>query len=216
MAALDGRSRRVITSAVPMLIYVISDRRLRPDLDPLEMMTRMACCGADMMQVREKDLPAGALLSLCRRAAGAARAEVYVNQRVDVALSAAARGVHLPADGLPVRAVRRAWGGVLRIGVSTHSRAEAVAAQDAGADYITCGPVFDTPSKRAYGPPLGVDALREAVEAVSIPVFAIGGIHAGNVAQVARVKVAGVAMIAAVIGSDDMAAAVDRVRKEAA
>ncbi len=199
-----------------MLIYVVSNRRLRPDLDPLELMTRMARCGADMMQVREKDLPAGTLLSLCRQAASAGGADVYVNQRVDVALSAHARGVHLPADGLPAEAVRRMWGAGLRVGVSTHGLTEAVAAQAAGADFITCGPVFDTPSKRAYGPPLGVAALRQAAEAVTIPVFAIGGIHAGNVAQVARVPVAGVAMISAVIGSDDMAAAVDRVREAAA
>jgi len=195
-----------------MLIYVITDRRLRPDLDPLDLVERVALCGADMMQVREKDLPGGPLLGLVRRAVSAAAADVYVNGRVDVALAAGARGVHLPADGLPVAEVASRWGS-LRVGRSTHGRLEAVAAAEAGAHQLIFGPVFDTRSKRAYGPPLGLRALREVAEAVSVPVIAIGGIHPGNVGEVAALPVAGVAMISAVLASPDMASVVARVRE---
>jgi thiamine-phosphate pyrophosphorylase len=195
-----------------MLIYVITDRRLRPDLDPLDLVEQVAMCGADMMQVREKDLPGAALLGLARRAVSAAGAEVYVNGRADVALAAGARGVHLPSDGLPVAGVAARWNS-LRVGRSTHGRAEAVAAAEAGAHLLIAGPVFDTPSKRAYGPPLGLRGLREVVESVRVPVIAIGGIHAGNAGDVASVPVAGVAMISAVLAAPDMASAVARVRE---
>lgn len=171
-----------------MLIYVITDRRLRPDLDPLDLVERMARCGADMMQVREKDLDSASLLSLARRAVGAEGAEIYVNHRVDVALAAGARGVHLPADGLPEEVIATRWPH-LRRGRSTHGAREAIAAEAAGAHFITCGPVFDTPSKRPYGPPLGLQALREAAEAVRVPVIASGG--CGTVAHMAEAFAAG-------------------------
>jgi thiamine-phosphate diphosphorylase len=198
-----------------MLIYVITDCRLRPDLDPLDLMEQVARSGADMMQVREKDLDAASLMSLARRAVGVAGAPVYVNRRADVAVAAGAVGVHLPADGLPVGDVASRWPG-LRRGRSTHSRQEAMAAEAAGAHFITCGPVFDTPSKRPFGPPLGLRVLRETAEAVRVPVIAIGGIHAGNVGQVAALPIAGVAMISAVITAPDMMSAVARVREAAA
>jgi thiamine-phosphate diphosphorylase len=91
-----------------------------------------------------------------------------------------------------------------------------MAAEAAGAHFITCGPVFDTPSKRPFGPPLGLRVLRETAEAVRVPVIAIGGIHAGNVGQVAALPIAGVAMISAVITAPDMMSAVARVREAAA
>ncbi len=198
-----------------MRIYIISDRRLRPDLDPADLMDLMAGSGADMVQIREKDLPASQLMSLARRAVEAGGVEVYVNGRPDVALASGSDGVHLPGDGLPAGGVRNRWP-QLRVGASTHGREQAVAAQAAGAQFITCGPVFDTPSKRSYGPPIGVGGLAEAASAVSLPVFAIGGIHPGNVAEVARLKIAGVAVISAVIREGDMPAAVARLREAAA
>jgi thiamine-phosphate pyrophosphorylase len=198
-----------------MLIYVITDRRLRPDLDPLDLVEQAARSGADMIQVREKDLDAVSLAALVRRAVSVAAAPVYVNQRADVALAAGASGVHLPADGLPVQDLVSRWP-ELRRGQSTHGRPEAVAAEAAGAHFITCGPVFDTPSKRPFGPPLGLQGLREAAEAVRLPVIAIGGIHAGNVGRLAGIPIAGVAMISAVITASDMGSAVARLREAAA
>ncbi|HKY33660.1 MAG TPA: thiamine phosphate synthase [Candidatus Polarisedimenticolia bacterium] len=194
-----------------MLIYVVTDRRLRPDLPPMVMARQAARCGADMLQIREKDLPGGELLALASAAADERGAEVFVNGRPDVALAAGAN-VHLPSDGLPPAQVGALWGGAMRIGVSVHGAAAARTAEAQGADFVTCGPVFDTPSKRAYGPPLGLAGLEEALRAVSIPVLAIGGVGPGNLRQLARLGVPGVAVVSAVIGAPDMAAALDALR----
>ena len=202
-----------------MLIYLITDRRLRPDLTLPRLVEQAAASGADMLQIREKDLDALLLLDCVRRAMAAARgtgAAVFVNGRADVALSAGAAGVHLPAAGLPAAEVKQRWGQRLRVGVSTHGAGEARQAAQAGADFITCGPVFDTPSKRAYGPPLGAAALRSVAAAGGPPVFAIGGIDESSIGRLKDIPLAGVAVVSAVLRADDMAAAVTRLREAAA
>ncbi len=206
----------MVTSPFWMLIYAITDRRLRPGLDPVALAASLARSGADMIQIREKDLTAAEMLPLVRAAVGAGGAAVMVNGRPDVALAAGAAGVHLPASGLPPGAVHAVWGGRLRIGRSTHSVEEAIAAEADGADLITFGPVFATASKLRYGPPVGVAALARAVAAVSIPVFAIGGIDERSVRRLRDVPVAGVAVISAILGADDMTGAVVALRAAAA
>jgi len=101
-----------------------------------------------------------------------------VNRRFDIALAAGAGGVHLPADGLPLSRVRAHTPRGFRIGVSTHAAEEASAAITAGADVVVIGPIFDTPSKRSYGAPLGPAALGALprVDSHACDVFAIGGI----------------------------------------
>ena len=178
-----------------MLIYVVTDRSSRRDLSIESLIDTVAGSGADMVQIREKDLPTADLFRLARRAVAADGPEVFVNGRTDVAICARARGVHLPADGLPARDVRSLCGDRLRIGVSTHGLAEAEAAAASGADFITFGPVFDTPSKRSFGPPQGVAALEKVVATVDVPVFAIGGINVGRSRELAGLPLAGVAMI---------------------
>lgn len=198
-----------------MLIYVVTDRTLRPDLGLEGLMEAVGRCGADMLQIREKDLPAASLLECARRAAGAApgTTEIFVNSRADVAIAAGAAGVHLPASGLSAADVASRWGGRLRIGVSTHAVEEAMAAEAQGADLITFGPVFETPSKRAYGPPAGVDRLGQVLGKVRIPVFAIGGINPTTLPRLAGLPLTGVAVISAVLGAADMKRAVEALRE---
>jgi thiamine-phosphate pyrophosphorylase len=122
-----------------------------------------------------------------------------VNRRFDLALAARADGVHLPADGLPLERVR-AWAPRgFRIGVSTHSVADASAAIAAGADVVVIGPIFDTPSKRAWGAPLGVEALGDLPprDTHASEVLAIGGIAQDNLDALApyRERISGVAAI---------------------
>src|SRR5262245_34599283 len=119
-----------------MQVYIISDRSLRPDLALDDLIAMMAGAGADMIQIREKDLPAVAVLS-CARQARRNGASVFVNARADIALAAGASGVHLPAAGVEPASVRNLWGSRLRIGVSTHNINEANAAMAGGADFIT-------------------------------------------------------------------------------
>lgn len=197
-------------------LYYISDRKLTPSEPPERPLIEALDAGVDMVQVREKDLEAAEILRIARavaaRAAGTG-SEVYVNGRFDIAVAAGASGVHLPASGIAASDVRRAAPPGTRIGVSTHSRDEARAAAGAGADFITFGPVFETPSKRIYGPPVGLAALREVAGRMGIPVYAIGGIHSGNVEQVLDLPVAGVAVISAIARASDRRGAVEALRE---
>ena len=121
---------------------------------------------------------------------------MIVNGRADIALAAGAVGVHLPSNGVSPAALRHRFGEGLLIGCSTHSLEEAQCAQARGADYVTFGPVFATPSKAAYGPPPGLEGLRQACQ-IGIPVIALGGIGAKDVAAIAAVGAYGVAGIRA-------------------
>lgn len=152
------------------------------------------------IQIREKDLEARLLLELVRFAVAetrAAGARVLVNDRLDVALAANAGGVHLGENSLPLEAVtawRRSAGlADFLIGVSCHSLESARSAARGGADYIFFGPVFATPSKAAFGPPQGIDRLREVCAAIAIPVLAIGGIRAENMQTCITAGAAGIA-----------------------
>ncbi|MEO8554776.1 MAG: thiamine phosphate synthase [Kofleriaceae bacterium] len=150
------------------------------------------------VQVRAKDLDGGAVLAMTR-ALLATGAEVWVNDRLDVALAAGATGVHLPAHGLAVEDARAI--AKLKIGCSRHSAAAALAC---GADLVQLGPVFDTPGKR----PLGLEPLAEFRAASSATLVAVGGIDSEERASLAAAAGAdAVAVIrAAWIGPDPVAA----------
>lgn len=199
-----------------MIIYVVTARGLRPDLSGPELAERIARSGADWMQVRDKGSPARERLGMAGAAVAAGGARVYVNGRPDLALAAGAEGVHLPADGLPVAAVRERWSARLRIGASTHSPEEAAAAAQAGADFVLFGPVFETESKRAWGPPAGLERLSRAVAASAAPVLAVGGVTPARMREIAATGAAGVAVISWVVSAIDMGAAVSALREGAA
>lgn len=102
---------------------------------------------------------------------------LLVNDRADIARASGADGVHLTTRSLHAQVVRRAFGEDFLIGVSTHSLEEARDARDGGADFATFGPLFETVSKRAYGPPVGLAPLTEAARSLApFPLLALGGI----------------------------------------
>ncbi len=175
--------------------------------------------GADWVQIREKDLEGRTLANLVRAAMETSPGRrIFVNDRLDVAIAARAAGVHLGGESLPVEEVVK-WcraGHVpadFLVGRSCHSMEEAVAAQGGGADYLFFGPVFATPSKAEYGPPQGIEKLKEACSRVRIPVLAIGGITVENAAECCLAGAAGVAAIRLFQESADVAAVVARLRK---
>jgi thiamine-phosphate pyrophosphorylase len=164
------------------------------------------------VQLREKDLSARALVELARKlraVTSAAGAALFVNERVDVALAANADGVHLPAGALSIPEVR-SLAPNLGIAVSTHDRSEVESAAQAGADFVVFGPVFDTPSKRVYGAPKGLQALQRACSC-SIPVIALGGIDNSNADSCVRMGAYGIAAIRALMAADDAALALARL-----
>ncbi len=199
-------------------LYFISDRTLTPSLPRERPLIEAIEAGVDMVQVREKDLAARDVLDITRgivTAASGRTAEVYVNSRFDIAAAAGAAGVHLPALGLSARDTRRAAPARLKVGVSTHSMAEALDADENGADFITFGPIYETRSKSAYGPPAGLRALHGVLAAVSVPVYALGGITLDNVEQLLELPVTGVAMISAIALAPDRGEAVAAFRAAA-
>ena len=122
--------------------------------------------------------------------------KLIVNDRVDIALAAGADGVHLTSTSLPARVVRRICGPEFLIGVSTHSLETARDARDSSADFALFGPVFETESKRAYGPPQGLHKLQQITSDLqSFPVVAIGGITLDNAESCFAAGASGIAGI---------------------
>lgn len=165
-------------------LYYITDRKQITASSLGARIAEAIAAGVDWVQIREKDLPARSLLALAEAAARQARREghtyVMVNDRLDVALAAQAHGVHLGRQSMPAELVRTLAPSEFVVGVSCHTLAESLAAQAGGADYILLGPIFATPSKLRYGPPLGLAKLREVTSQLSIPVFALGGVSASR------------------------------------
>jgi thiamine-phosphate pyrophosphorylase len=202
----------------PILCYV-TDRRSLTGLAGaassdvgdrlLERIEAAAVAGVDWIQIREKDLSGGELTTLVRSAIRRARAagpstHILVNDRVDVALAAEAHGVHLGESAIPVQGAcrlrkeffrRRGSPRNFMIGASCHSLSSALAAANAGAEYLYFGPIFDTPSKAAFGPAQGVDLLAKVCGAVQIPVLAIGGVTPANARDCLAAGATGIAAI---------------------
>jgi thiamine-phosphate pyrophosphorylase len=187
----------------PIVCYV-TDRKAIGSGDAVQNVTERirlaAAAGADWVQIREKDLGAKELLALVKQAMARITAKVIVNDRLDVALAAGAAGVHLGRESAPVAEVSR-WcraGNApeeFLIGVSCHSLKDAREAEAEGASYVFFGPVFETPSKRPFGPPQGIARLTEVCRQVQIPVIAIGGVDQKNATECIRAGAAGIAAI---------------------
>jgi thiamine-phosphate pyrophosphorylase len=211
-----------------MKLCYVTDRKALPGTPEMQMRLLLekiagaALAGVDWVQIREKDLEARVLLGLVQEAKQRAwgRCRILVNDRLDVAIAAAADGVHLGELSLRVADAKRFCAaqrsaGEFVVGVSTHS-VEALQEAEAGgvADYGIFGPIFATPSKLAYGLPQGVEKLREACRSVSMPVLAIGGISAENARECRSAGAAGIAAIRVFQDSEDLGAVVKALRSQ--
>ncbi len=192
--------------------------RLRQESGPagavLGLIEQTIAAGVDLIQIRERDLATRELLTLVEAAVARARGtgtRILVNDRLDVALAAGADGVHLPTHGFPVADVRREYPHLL-IGASCHNLEEARRAEEGGADFVVFGPVYETPAKKPYGPPVGVEKLGEAVRAAKIPVLALGGIKLENAGACLQAGAAGLAAISLFQTSGDLRETVRRLR----
>lgn len=162
--------------------------------------------GAKAVQLREKDLPGRELFEVAEEMRGLTLrygAKLFINDRIDIALAVGADGVHLGERSIPIPQARKLLGAEKLIGVSCHGLESAVAARDMGADFITCGPVFFTPSKAAYGKPLGTSALSEVTKQARLPVFAIGGINRDTARDAVSAGARGIALISAILAADN-------------
>ncbi|TYO96382.1 thiamine-phosphate diphosphorylase [Geothermobacter ehrlichii] len=187
---------------MPGPFYLISDRNCLAGKDLPAAVEQAVAGGVSMVQLREKDLADDELLRLARALRDATvRHEVplLVNSRVDIALACRADGVHLGVHSPGLKQARKRLGPQALIGFSAHSIDEIRLAETIDADFVTFGPIFFTPSKQSYGPPLGLDALKRACAATELPVYALGGVDADSLADIRRTGAAGFACIRAVL-----------------
>ena len=224
---------RLNKSTCGVLLCYVTDRRSLSETESTEQRESLlrkieaaANAGVDWIQIREKDLSGKECGSLTREAlqlivksppGKTPRTHILVNDRVDVALSEGAGGVHLGEKSLPLAESRRlvnaqAQSPDFLMGVSCHSLEAAKSAASGGAEYLFFGPVFATPSKAAFGAPQGLERLGEVCRAVSIPVLAIGGITLANFSQCLAAGASGIAAIRLFQDASDISSVVQSLR----
>ncbi len=198
-------------------LYMVTDSKLARGRSHLEVAQAAIRGGATVIQLRDKEATTRQLVETGRLLRDLTREKgvtFIVNDRVDVALAVEADGVHLGVDDMPVSIARRLMGPEAIIGFSPETVEQARQAEAEGADYLGVGAVFGTGTKPDAGPPIGVEGLREMVQAVSIPVVAIGGVTADNAASCIRAGAAGVAVVSAVVAAEDVEAAARQLREQ--
>jgi thiamine-phosphate pyrophosphorylase len=198
-------------------LYLITDRHQAGGRPLMEVVRRSLEGGVRAVQLREKDLSGDALYRLAaelRFLTSEFGARLIINDRLDIALAVGADGVHIGVNSLPVDVVRRVMGEGKIIGYSAHGIDEALRVQADGADFVTFGPLYPTPSKAAYGDPCGVKKLADAASILNIPVIALGGISPANITEALSAKIQGVAVISAILSAaDPRGAAVSLMKK---
>lgn len=184
--------------------------------DIVEQVSTAVVAGVDLVQLREKRLSARVLFELTRYAAavtGDSATRLLVNDRADIAAGAGADGVHLTGQSIDASNIRRTFGDNFLIGVSTHSLAEVRAAEQVGASFVVFGPVFDTPSKRHYGGPIGVTELSHVTRKLGrFPVLALGGLAIDNFELCLNAGAAGIAGISLFGKSHELKKIVARIK----
>lgn len=195
-------------------LYVVITEALCAGRPAVEMLDLVLAAGVRLVQLREKDRSGRELYESAltfRRHTARAGALLIINDRLDIALAAEADGVHLGQDDLPLDAARR-LAPELIIGASSHSLAEALAAQAAGASYVNIGPIFPTGTKEA-ATPLGPEMITRVAPHLSIPWSTMGGLKRDNIHEVVRRGARHPAVITAVTAAPDPTRAARELRE---
>lgn len=195
---------------VDFSLCLVTDRHETGGRPLLPLLREAMDAGLRAIQLRERDLGTRPLLALAEEVLGLTRprgAKLLINDRVDLVLALGADGVHLRSSSLPVAVARRILGPEPLIGVSAHSADEVVQAEAQGADFAVLGPVYETPSKRVFGQPIGLSAIQDAVRRSHIPVLAIGGITAERAPVVRQAGAFGVAVRSSILAAESVSGA---------
>ena len=191
-------------------LLVVTDRHQTNGRPLVPLLQRVLTAAVPTIQLRERDLSARELVRLAREVQAVTvsrRSQLLINDRIDVALALEGVGVHLRSNSLPVTVARRLLGAQRLLGVSVHAVEEVMEAEAQGADYIVLGPIYETPSKQMFGPPLGIHTLEKACRLVRIPIIGIGGVTAARAHEMRRAGAFGVAVITAILGAADVESA---------
>ena len=191
-------------------LLVVTDRHQTHRRPLVPLLQRVLTAVAPAIQLRERDLSARELVTLAREVqavTASRRAQLLINDRIDVALALEGVGVHLRSNSLPVSVARQMLGTQRLLGISAHSVEEAVQGASQGADYIVLGPIYETPSKQLFSPPLGIHTLEKACRLVRIPIIGIGGVTSARAHEMRRAGAFGAAVITAILGATDVESA---------
>jgi len=172
--------------------------------------------GVALIQIREKQLPVRQVFELTLQIVKIAQnsdTKVLLNDRADLAQATGADGVHLTTNSLPTKIIRRNFPEDFIIGVSAHSLEKVQNAKDEMADFVTFSPIFPTPSKEIYGPPQGIEKLKEVIENVEgFPIIALGGINQDNCLQPFQAGAKGIAGIRLFCNEQNIADTLHKVK----
>ncbi len=188
--------------SVDFRLYLVTDRHQTIGRPLVSVLRQAVHAGVRAVQLRERDLPTRALRSLAielQREVPAAK--LFINDRVDLALALRSQGVHLRESSLPAGVVRDLLQPSQLLGLSVHSLDGVMAAEQQGVDFVVLGPIYDTPSKRAYGVPIGLKILEQAAQMVRVPIFGIGGITAVRAREVRQSGAFGVAVLSSILSA---------------
>jgi len=191
-------------------LLVVTDRHQTNGRPLVPLLQRVLTATAPAIQLRERDLSTRDFVTLAREVqalTSSRRTQLLVNDRIDVALALDGVGVHLRSNSLPVSAARQLLGSRRLVGISVHTIDEAVQAESQGADYIVFGPIYETPSKQMFGPPLGIHTLEKVCRLIRIPIIGIGGVTAARAREMRRAGAFGAAVITAILGAADVESA---------
>jgi len=195
---------------VDFRLFLVTDRHQTNGRPLVPLLQRVLTAAAPAIQLRERDLSARELVTLAREVQAvmaSRRSQLLINDRIDVALALEGVGVHLRSNSLPVSVARQLLGARRLLGVSVHTVEEVLSAQSQGADYVILGPIYETPSKQMFGPPLGIHTLEKACRLVRVPIIGIGGVTAARAREMRRAGAFGVAVITAILGAADVESA---------
>lgn len=200
---------------VDLRVYVITTTLPHLGRDHFAIAEAAVRGGATVLQFRDKTMPdaefastASHILSIARKSG----VPLIVNDRVEIAVAIGADGIHVGRSDAAVGDIRRSLPPGMIVGASATCYEEAIAACDAGADYLGAGPIFSTASKTDAATPLGLSELARICRDAKLPVVAIGGINVGNLRGIVEAGAAGAAVIAAVAEAADVTAATAKLR----
>ena len=186
-------------------LYLVTDRGALKGKDLFKILSDSMRAGLDMVQFRDKEASDTDFLEAASKIKDLLKEKevlFIINDRVDIALALDADGVHLGQEDTPVEVVRRILGRKKIIGFSARSLEEALVAAEKSVDYIALGAIFPTPVKPDYETP-GLEALKQAVKQIKIPLVAIGGINESNIGDVAATGVKRIAVVRAILEAKD-------------
>lgn len=196
-------------------LYLVTDRKLLGERDLVQSIELAIQGGVSLVQLREKSVSSREFLELAFRVkeiTSRYKIPLIINDRLDIALAVEADGLHVGQDDLPMLKARELLGPDKIIGVSARTLAEALLAQEQGADYLGVGAIFKT-STKTDALEVSLEQLENIKKAVSIPVVAIGGINLENVRQVMATGVDGVSVVSAILAQDNILMAAGQLRE---